>query len=156
MKPPDKASRIPSSIDSEIDQIEEDLKGLTRFSQEQQVSKSQTLTTTLNVGAEYGILNNKISFGLLSSTRFGMPIVWSEVMAAANFRPTSWFNATINGNFSNIRQSMGVMLNFCPKGFNFFIGSDYIPFKYSKEGIPLYNAKFNLLFGMSFTFNHKG
>lgn len=145
-----------SSVDSEVDQIKEDLKGLTRFSKEQKVNKSQTLTTTLNVGAEYGILDNKISFGLLSSTRFGMPVVWTEVMAAANFRPTSWFNASINGNFSNIRQSMGVMLNFCPKGFNFFIGSDYIPFKYSKEGIPLYNAKFNLLFGMSFTFNHKG
>lgn len=144
-----------SALDQETDQLEEDLKGLIRFQNNQSAKSTKSLTTTLNVGGEYSILSDKISFGLLSSTRFGMPVVWTELMASANFRPVSWFNATVNGSFSNIGQSMGLLLNFNPKGFNFYIGSDYIPFRYSKEGIPLYHAKVNFTMGISFTFGHK-
>ncbi len=143
-----------SPLDKETDQIEEDLKSLTRFDNNQDSKSTRSLTTTLNIGGEYSILSDKISFGLLSSTRFGLPTVWTELMASANFRPVSWFNATINGSFSNIGQSMGVLLNFNPKGFNFYIGSDYIPFRYSKEGIPLYHAKANITMGISFTFGN--
>ena len=143
-----------SALDKETDQLEEDLKNLIRFQNNQEAKSTRSLTTTLNVGGEYSLLSNKISFGLLSSTRFGLPTVWTELMASANFRPVRWFNATINGSFSNIGQSMGVLLNFNPKGFNFYIGSDYIPFRYSKEGIPLYHAKANITMGISFTFNH--
>lgn len=144
-----------SQLDQETDQLEEDLKNLVRFQNNQDSKSTRSLTTTLNIGGEYSILSDKISFGLLSSTRFGLPTVWTELMASANFRPVSWFNATINGSFSNIGQSMGVLLNFNPKGFNFYIGSDYIPFRYSKEGIPLYHAKANITMGISFTFKHR-
>lgn len=144
-----------SALDKETDQIEEDLKDLVRFHENGSKSSTKSLSTTLNVGGEYSILKNKISFGLLSSTRFGMPVVWTELMASANFRPVSWFHATINGSVSNLGHSMGLMLNFCPKGFNFFIGSDYIPFKYSNEGIPVNQAKANITMGINFTFKHK-
>ena len=144
-----------SELDKETDQIQEDLKNLVRFNDNGSTKATTSLTTTLNIGGEYSILSDKISFGLLSSTRFGLPVVWTEMMASANFRPASWFHATINGSFSNIGQSMGIMLNFCPKGFNFFIGSDYIPFKYSKQGIPLNHAKANFTIGMNFTFKHQ-
>lgn len=60
-----------SALDKETDQLEEDLKELVRFRNEADATKQQSLTTTLNVGGEYSILNDKISFGLLSSTRFG-------------------------------------------------------------------------------------
>ena len=99
---------------------------------------------------EYGILNNKISFGLLASIRLGAPRVWAEAMVTANFRPASWFNAAINGSFSNVSQSMGFTLNFHPRAVNFFIGTDYIIAKYSKQVIPVNAAKFNLAMGLSF------
>lgn len=143
-----------SPLSQETDQIKEDLRSLIRFENNVDAKSMQKLATTINVAAEYSILKNKISFGLLSSTRVGMPHVWTELMATANFRPAKWFHATVNGSVSNVAQSVGLMLNFCPKGFNFFIGSDYIPFKYSKEGIPLNRAKVNLALGMNFTFNH--
>lgn len=144
-----------SALDKEADQIEEDLRSLIRFQNDNSARQTRSLTTTLNLGGEYSILNDKISFGLLSSTRFGMPRVWTELMASANFNPVSWFSATVNGSVSNIAQSMGVLLNFTPKGFNFFIGSDYIPFKYGKQGIPVNQAKLNYVMGINFTFNHK-
>lgn len=143
-----------SAFDQEVDQIEDDLKALARFEQETSDSHLQSLATTLNVGAEYRILNEKIAFGLLSSTRFGMPKTWTELMASANFRPVSWFNMTVNGSVSNLGHSIGTVINFNPKGFNFYIGSDYIPMKYAKQGVPISDAKFKLTMGMVFTFGH--
>lgn len=143
-----------SALDKETDQLEEDLKELVRFRNEADATKQQSLTTTLNVGGEYSILNDKISFGLLSSTRFGGPKTWTELMASANFRPASWFNATVSGSTSNLGHALGAALNFSPRGFNFFLGADYIPLKYAKQGVPLSTAKVNLTFGMIITFNH--
>ena len=73
-------------------------------------------------------------------------------MLSANFRPTSWFNAAINGSVSNIRSSMGAVLNFHPKAVNFFIGADYLIAKFSKQFVPVNAAKFNVGMGLSFNF----
>lgn len=144
-----------SAWDDELDQLEEDAKGLIRFEEGKEASRVKTLASTLNLGVEYGILNNKITFGLLSSTRFGMPKVWAEGMLSVNFKPVSWFSASVNGSASNTGCAFGALINFAPKGFNFFIGSDYIPYSYSKEGIPLHNAAVNAVMGINITFNHK-
>ena len=40
----------------------------------------------MRIGAEYSILDNHISFGLLSTTRFGGHRTYAEGMAAVNFR----------------------------------------------------------------------
>lgn len=143
-----------SQLKQEGDQLEEDAKKLVRFDTETSASSLQSLMTTLNLAAQYNILNDKIGFGLLSATRFGGSKVWEEVMASANFRPASWFNATVNFSASNLGSSFGALINFCPRGFNFFIGTDYIPTKYTSEGIPLSTAKFNFVLGMAITFNH--
>lgn len=143
-----------SALSREGDQLEEDLRKLVRFQNETGASRTQSLQTMLNLAGEYSILNDKIGFGLLWSTRLGTPRKWTEVMASANFRPVQWFNATVNFSTSNLGHSLGALINFCPKGFNFFFGSDYIPFKYSKEGIPLSTAKFNVVLGMAITFNY--
>lgn len=141
-----------SALDQEADQLEEDLKKLIRFQNEEKAKSTQSLATTLNIGAEYSILNNKIGFGLLSSTRLGTPRKWTELMASVNFRPASWFHATVNGSTSNLGHSAGLLLNFCPKGFNFFLGADYIPFKYGKQGVPVSTAKVDFVLGFSATF----
>lgn len=143
-----------SEISGEVDQLEEDLKALLHFQGESSAKRTQMLRTTLNLAGEYSILNDKIGFGLLSSTCFSTPKIWTELMASANFRPTRWFNATVNFSTSNLGHSLGALINFCPKGFNFYIGSDYIPFKYAKQGVPISTAKINLFLGMAITFNH--
>ena len=96
------------------------------------------------------MLRNKISFGALLTMRVGTPRVYTEGMITANFRPTGWFNAAINGSFSNVRNSMGAVLNFHPRAVNFFIGTDYIIAKFSKQVIPVNAAKFNFAMGLSF------
>lgn len=142
-----------SPLKQEADQLEEDLKELIRFGKETAASQMQSLPTTLRVGGEYGVLGDKISFGLLSTTRFCTPKTWAELMASVNFRPASWFHATVNGSTSNLGHALGMALNFCPRRFNFFLGADYIPLKYGKQGIPVSVAKVNFTLGMTITFN---
>ncbi len=139
-----------NDFDDAADQLGDSLEDLVNFKDSGKGGSTTSLYTTIRAAGEYGILQNKISFGLLASVRLGTPRVWTEAMLTANFRPTSWFNAAVNGSLSNISHSMGLTLNFHPRAVNFFIGTDYIIAKYSKQVIPVSAAKFNFAMGLSF------
>lgn len=141
-----------NKFDDAADEVWQNLKGLVKYHDDGKKGKTTSLYSTIRAAGEYGILRNRISFGLLASMRLGAPQTWTEVMASANFRPARWFNAAINGSWSNVHSSLGAVINFHPKAFNFFIGGDYLLAKYSKQIIPVDAAKFNLGLGMSFSF----
>lgn len=144
-------------FDQKADQLGDDLKALTKFYQSDTRSVSNSLRTTLRVGAEYAVLDNAISFGLLSTTRFVGYRTYAEGMAAINFRPLSALHLTVNGSVSNMGSSVGAILNICAPGFNFFVGTDYFATQYSKQFIPINHARANFSFGFNITFgkNHK-
>ena len=142
-------------FDQKADQLGDDLKALTKFYQSDTRSVSNSLRTTLRVGAEYAVLDNAISFGLLSTTRFVGYRTYAEGMAAINFRPLSALHLTVNGSVSNMGSSVGAILNICAPGFNFFIGTDYFATQYSKQFIPINHARANLSFGFNITFGKK-
>lgn len=80
------------------------------------------------VGAEYGILKNKISFGAVNRMRFNATRVSDEVTIAVNFRPADWFKVAlshsfVNGNF----RTLGLGLNLRLGMFNMYLITDYIP-----------------------------
>lgn len=142
-------------FEQKADQLGEDLKALTKFYKTDTQSVSNSLRTTLRVGAEYAVLDNAISFGLLSTTRFVGYRTYAEGMAAINFRPLSALHLTVNGSVSNMGSSVGAILNICAPGFNFFVGTDYFATKYSKQFIPINHARANLSFGFNITFGEK-
>ena len=116
---------------------------------------STRINCSLNLGAEYNVLDDKIGFGLLSHTDFGQKSTISELTASVNFRPINWLSATVSHTLLN-RNRLGVFgfaLNLHPTGFNFFIGADYLPLKMVKyENTPIpYNMKsLNLYMGIGF------
>lgn len=142
-------------FEQKADQLGEDLKALTKFYKSDAQSLSNSLRTTLRVGAEYAVLDNAISFGLLSTTRFSSYRTYTEGMAAINFRPLSALHLTVNGSVSNMGSSVGAILNICAPGFNFFVGTDYFATKYSKQFIPINHARANFSFGFNITFGKK-
>lgn len=138
------------ALDDQMDDIGDQLEDMIRFYETDAPSfRSTSLRTTLNIGAEYSLLSDKISFGLLSSTRFSKPKTWTEITGSANFRPASWFNATVSGTLSNFGPNWGWVLNFCPRGFNFFVGTDYMVTRITPQGIPTKNATVNLNLGFN-------
>ncbi|MBE6208790.1 MAG: hypothetical protein E7128_00930 [Rikenellaceae bacterium] len=113
------------------------------------------LATQLNVGAEYGFLKNKISIGLLSHTKFYESHTYSELTASLNLRAGKWFSASFSHSFlNNGLQSMGFAINIHPKGFNLFLGTDYIPLGFAKlpaiEDLPIRISLPVDNFGLSF------
>ena len=131
------------------DDIINSLESLTHYQKDLNIaSATTTLHTTFRAGAEYQVLNNKISFGLLATSRIGTPKTFYEGMLSVNFKPHKYFKAAINGSLSNTHNSLGAALTLG----NFFIGADYILAKYSKQFIPIDACKLNLACGLSIKF----
>jgi len=98
--------------------------------EEKTKSRRTSLRSTLNLGAEYMILNNKLGFGILSSTQFTQPESYSELTISANYRPRNWFGTTLSYSFLHSEfKTIGIGVKMGPV----FIGSDYLMTKAPKE-----------------------
>ncbi len=114
---------------------------------------SRRLNTTLNIGAEYNILRDRISFGLLSSTRFAPAYTTTELTASVNFRPAKWFGFSVSHSLVNNKLGVvGAALNFDACWINLFLGMDYMAFRYGRINgvtVPLNSKSTNLYFGLA-------
>lgn len=98
---------------------------LLEYTLEDTRSRSTTLASTMVLGAEYGFLNNQLSAGLLSTTYFAKPKTLTEITVSGNYRPKSWFNATLSYSFiQSAMKTFGVGMKIGP----LFIGTDYMFF----------------------------
>ena len=103
-----------------------------------QGGRTTGIGATLNVGASYTLSSYKpLSFGLLATQRINGDYSWTEGRLSANVTPNNWFDAALSFSVSSFAASLGWMVNFHPKGFNFFVGMDQLLGKCSKELIPL-------------------
>ncbi|MDR1859946.1 MAG: DUF5723 family protein [Bacteroidales bacterium] len=101
-------------------------------------SYSSSLSTRLNIGGEYCLLNDKLGVGMLITTLFANKSAYADVTASANFRPLKWLaptlNATLhNGKFPTIGIGVHSQLGF----YSLFFAVDRIPLRYSKNFIPV-------------------
>lgn len=129
----------------------EDYANLHRRSTGEKLSKA--LAATLVVGAEYALpMYDKLSFGLLSTTRFNGPYTWSEGRLSANVSPLSWLEGGVNVAVSTFGTSAGWILNLHPKGFSIFLGMDCLVGKVNPQFIPVNNANASFSCGFNVTF----
>lgn len=148
----------PNSIDNQADRVVDDLEQMAKFTKEGEGLKRTTaLAATLNLGAQYTLpAYDRLKFGLLSSTRFQGRHSWTEARISANVSPLTWFEASLNYALSNFGSSTGLMLNFHPRGFNFFVAADVPMGKYTpKYCIPINRFSANVNLGINFTFGPK-
>lgn len=138
-----------------FEKVSDDLQDLTRFEKVSVTDGYSTkLTTKLNIGAEAGILNNRITLGLLSQTGFSSNDKYHDLLVSANFKPGSLFQGALSysllhGSMSSFGAAMNVKL-LC---FDFYVAADYIPMIYSKDVmLPSKNSYLNTQVGMNFMF----
>ncbi|MEG1643496.1 MAG: DUF5723 family protein [Bacteroidales bacterium] len=136
--------------------ISKDLSALLQFEEVNKYRTTTALQASLNLGVEYSFLQNMISLGALSHTRFG-PLVYTEGMLVANIRAPKIFMMSVNGTISNLGGSFGALINICPKGFNFFVGIDCFPgLRFTpKYYIPTSKFNVNYSMGINITFGEK-
>ena len=148
------------------------LKGVVNSVSNSQTSKAYTTYTSpkLNLGIEYGFLNNKLGLGLLSRTLKHHENYMEELTASVNARPWEWGNLSlsyslVNGRFSNIGAGLGVRTGFI----HWFLSADYIPIMYASVPLNAINTNFpaviaplpyntkgiNLGLGIKFVINEK-
>ena len=125
---------------------------------------SQWLTANVNLGAELGLLKNKLSVGVLSNTRINRAKVMQEVTLAVNIRPIDWFKTYISYTFFDGRYSnLGLGISLRMGAINTFFVMDYIPFSWVKMSnlsenqtkaisLPYGMSRVNLQAGMTLNF----
>lgn len=112
---------------------------------------ARMLTATLNLGAEYNLLDEAIGIGLLSQTQFSGDYTTSELTLSANFRPCNWFTGTLSHSLIQNRLGVfGLALNAHPSWINFFVGMDYIGMRYAKGApVPINMKSVNFYMGLA-------
>lgn len=147
-----------NSLENQSDALLDDLKDMAKFTKEADGMKHTTaLAATLNFGAQYTLpAYDRLNFGLLSTTRLQGDHTWTEARLSANISPLSGFEASVNYALSNFGSAAGVMLNFHPRGFNFFVAAD-VPLGKLEPAYcaPIGRAALNVNLGINFTFGSK-
>lgn len=144
-----------NSFEREGDRLMEDIAKLYELDDlGDQGKRSRMLATTINAGVEYTPdFYDKLSIGLLSSTRVAGKYTTTEVRLSANVSPTNIFSASTSLAVNSFGTSFGWLINFHPCGFNIFLATDHQFGKMSKQGIPL-SGRANVNFGINFPFGH--
>ena len=139
-----------TKLGDQFEAIGDDLEEMFSVYDDGKGSAASGLTATLNLGAEYEMpFYKRLTAGFLYSGRFNGLYSDHMAMIAATVRPVNCFEASLNTSISSTGACLGGMLAFNTKGFNFFIGSDRIMGKVSKEWIPLNSLNASVSFGMS-------
>lgn len=144
-----------NKLDEQFDRLWDDMQDVINIHREDNGTGSYTkaLRATLHLGAEYKMpFYRNLTGGFLFSSHFAGCSSWTEGRFFANVKPVKWFDATINYGASTYGSSFGWMLNFHPKGFNFFIGSDHQFFSITPQILPVGKATANINIGFNVTF----
>ena len=146
-----------NKIDQQLEDLGDRLVDCLNFEkQSQKESETRALHATLTIGAEYDMpFYKRLSAGFLFTQRMAGCFSWTEGRFSANVKPTNWFDATVSYGASTFGSSFGWMLNFHPKGFNFFVGSDHQFFKITPQFVPVGHLNTNIQLGINFTFGGK-
>ena len=142
------------SFENEMDRLTEGLAALYELDDNGDAgSRSKALAATMNLGVEYTPdFYNKMSFGLMNSTRFAGKYSYTDFRLSANVAPCKIFSASANFSVNTYGTSMGWLLNLHPTGFNLFLGMDHTLGKIAKQGVPL-SGRGSVSLGINFPFN---
>ncbi len=143
-----------NSLKEQSEALFDDLKDAINFRRESTGgTRTSALAATLHLAAEYEMpFYNRLTGGFLFTQHFNGPFSWSEGRISANVKPVKWFDCSVSFAQSSFGSSFGWMLNFHPRGFNFFIGSDHQFFRVTPQFVPVGNANMNLNLGFNVTF----
>ncbi|MGM9805558.1 MAG: DUF5723 family protein [Candidatus Aphodosoma sp.] len=120
-----------SVVADRLQQIGEDIVATAEIDRDPKAYTSM-LYANFYAGVEYGVLDNKISFGVVNDLRFNHAHVRDEVTLAVNLRPLHWMKFALSYSFVNGRGgNLGVGLNLRAGMFNTFLIMDYLPLSWA-------------------------
>ena len=141
------------NLEDEINGFKDSIKYKTTLGK----SYNTWLPAKVMLGAEYGILENKITFGVLSKTTVVNKRLYEELTTSVNFLPTKYFNASVsyswmNGRFNNVGLGLGGRVG----PVNLYVVTDYGPLRYTYDLYPTHTQQFNVKTGIILNFGYRG
>ena len=166
-------------FEAEIDKFLEEAEGLLNL--EQMASASSFRRSTMPriyAGVELPFFKNRLSLGLLYSSRISHSYPRHEMTASLNIKPARIISIGVNWSFLNTLRTIGYILEFTPKiGPTMYFGCDYVPMQWTVtdmlndsmgedtlallnkvgfKGIPLpMSTRLNMNFGFAFNLGSK-
>lgn len=142
------------SEEGDEDQFTEMQEAMLKMAQFRVVDESdnlvENLVPTINAGIEAGILNNKITVGVLYSNRRIAENSISEITGMVNLKPYSGFNVAASYSLLNgVENTFGLALGLNLGIANIFVACDYVPMIVSPQYIPLTQASTHVQVGLS-------
>lgn len=147
------------SLNEQVNNIKDSFMSMLKLTpQEVGGNMTRMLNTKLYAGIDYSFLKERrMNVGLLYTCEFSPLKTLHEMTFSWNYMPVDWFDVSLSYSFLNVYESFGVLLNFTPRrGVNFFIGTDYVNFRYAVPyPVPVDHAYLNLQMGISFPIGEK-
>lgn len=134
-------------FEDQIDNLGDELMSLYELDNEgDKGGRTKMLGATINLGAEYTLpAYDKLTFGLMNTTRLQGENTWTEFRLSANVAPVKFFSAGVNVAAGTYGAAFGWIMSIHPKGFSLFAAMDHTLGKVTKEFIPLTSkGTFNL------------
>ncbi len=143
-----------NDFDEQLEKLGDDLGDLAKFYDQGETSGEGTMVAAnLRLGTEYNMpFYRRLSAGFLWTTRFHELHTWTEGRLYANMAPSNWFDFSVNYGVSGLASSLGWVINFHPKGINFFVGSDQMLLEVNSQGVPLNNLNAGFFMGFNIVF----
>lgn len=139
-----------TKFENQTDDIADCLADMYRLQDGGTKSKTTSLGATLNIAVEYALPSYRhLKFGFLSTTRIQGVYSWNEERLAVTVSPAKMFEVSGNVGVGTLGTNLGWIINFHPRGFNLFLGSDHCVGKLSKQGVPL-RSNYDFCMGMNF------
>lgn len=147
-----------SDADAMIDDLVEQAKsGLVNLSAMPSKGLTRSTMPRFHLGVEMPFLKDKMSVGLLYSSRISHSYSRNELTVSYNLNPCKWFALGLNYSFLNTARTMGFILELTPRvGPTFYLGCDYLPVSFAPaDFVPVISKlpmafRTNLNFGFAF------
>lgn len=146
-----------SSLNDIFDDVIDDLTSAADLYILPDESRTTSLGSTMHLGAEYEIIEKKLSAGVMYSNRFGKHFNWSELTVSGNVAPTHWFSTSLSYSLLNgSYKSFGGAIHLAPsRGLRLFVATDYVLVHHNKEFLPTTSTGVNFQLGMSIPLGKK-
>ncbi|MDE6139667.1 MAG: hypothetical protein K2F95_01810 [Alistipes sp.] len=111
---------------------------------------TQRLTTRINVGADFELLDHRLGFGVLYNARICPNKTYHTLMGSVNIHPLRWIGLTAA--YSVIDNKAGAVsfaLNICPSWINLYVATDVLLGSHVGYMIPDRGSKANVTFGLA-------
>lgn len=143
----------PDDMDGSFDQMKDKLFTLYQLDDMGDTgSRTRALAATMNAGVEYTLpYYNKLSFGLLNTTRLTKAWSWTDFRLSAQVRPVRPLSVAVNYGIGTFGSSFGWIVNLFTPGFNLYVGMDHTLGKLTKQFVPI-NPNSQISLGINFPF----